>query len=321
MAKAKGKLRGKRRGTRAELEERKRRQRARAKKAKAKKKTPARMSKPSGGGTQRSRGRRGLEHHEPRIPEFPAAVKARAPQVHAGKKKKRKELSKTPEAKRARAYRAEKRALAEAAEARRLEKNARARARRRQKLEEERAKAEARRPVTERDIAIEWLEVIRDHSAHVSPTTLSIVTPEAASTGAWLVCGRFDLLEPIGYADMGEILERLLADDILAARINPARLSQIRIIYNDPNARRGESDSIVSKIAGWEFALGDLIGEILGGGTDNADALAVRYEHTQIETYYAYFAPTVIEYRTVWPGATTMTVPISYQKRNADDGE
>jgi hypothetical protein len=276
--------------------------------------TPAKA--PSGGkATAPTKGRATRK-----LAEFAAAVKRAAPPVRAkpetkAERARKRRLSRTPEAIRARKYRAEKKAVAEALAADVETKRARRRARDRQRRERERAKREGRPEVTERDVAIGWLEEVRNHAAHVTETSLSIVEPEAASGGGvWLVCGRFDLLEAASYADLGEIFRRVVDDDLLSARVNPARLTQIRILFDDPNGARKGGDSIVSQIAGWEFAWGDLVGEIIGYGEADEDALAVRYELTTIGTFYVYLAPTIVNYSTSGPWSKTVQLPTNYQR-------
>lgn len=239
---------------------------------------------------------------------FPAAVKYRIGGIHAkpptAKQKKRiRGLSKHPDAVRARRYRREKKAIAEALEVARLEKLERRRQRDRERRERERGGRGGGivRPVSDRELAEGWLGEIRDHCAAFTPTSLDIVPPHQDGPTIWMSCGRFDLLEPVDYATLGAIFQSISDDYLLEARIHPDRLSQIRIIYSDPDSKRGEGDSIVSKIAGWSFALGDIIGEILGGGSSDEGSLAVRYDKTAIGTFYVFFSAEITKYTTVFP--------------------
>jgi hypothetical protein len=301
-----------------------------AKKRPAEKKAPARRGS-SGGGrpstptkerkAKASKTQRGIKRKAPL--KKPAAKPAPkpvsrpakpAPKKRPGAPARPRKLSQTPEAIRARRYRKERRAIEEARQAEGEQRAAKKRAQARQRRERAQAKKQRRPEVTERDVAIGWLEEVREHAATVSPTSLSIVEPEAAAGNVWLVCGRFDLHDAVSYFGLGEIFERVLADDLLAARVNPSRLTQVRVIYEDPNAPHRAGDSIVSKIAGWEFAWGDLIAEILGGGQDDEGALAARYEATRVSIFYVYLAPTIVNYRTIRPTMKTITLPTNYQR-------
>lgn len=193
-----------------------------------------------------------------------------------------------PEAVRSRRRRAEQRGIREQKLHERSERERVQRDRRK----ERRAGA----PPDERRLAIGWLEEIRNLCATVFPCSLTLTRAEAGARTPWLVVGRYDVLEPVGYAELAEALS-LVRDDLgLETAIGPQRLSQIRVIYEDPRARRGEGDSIVSKTGAWEFIVSDLIGELVGTGPDDEDALAVRYEETSVGVYYVYFSAEVINY-------------------------
>lgn len=280
--------------------------------AKPKKTAPARTVKPSGRLQTHSRRKRPGKAKiakprgkvkAPGRPKRSAGKASKAPEPRRAAARKRKAPSKHPEAVRSRQRRLEAKWIAEAALALHEEKLERRRERQRQKK-----RGGGGIVKSERQLAEGWLEHARQDVAEIVPCVLSIVGAEAGTSTAWMIVGRFDLAEGIGYQTLGEIFERLLADDLLTAKIHPERLSQIRVIFHDPNAKRGEGDSIVSKIAGWEFALGDMIGEILGGGPDDPGALAVRYDETAIETFYIYFSSTITAYETAGPWAKTQTV-------------
>ncbi len=202
-------------------------------------------------------------------------------------------LSQTRAAVRARERRAERRGLEEQRAGNRVEGAKKAKATIRAK----------RRgvPVDERKIAIGWLREVRALIARVFKVSLDVTEPEAGSRTPWLVVGRFDAQQPIGYLELAQALMVVSEDYMLSARINPNRMSQIRVVYEDPKSRRGEGDSIVSKMGGWDFVLSDLIGEMLGAGPDDVDALAVRYSETRIQTFYVYFGSEIIRYVTVGP--------------------
>lgn len=255
-------------------------------------------------------------------PAKPAAKPAPAPKKRAPANKrptlpKARVYSRTSEAIRSRARRAEaKQAELDARE----RKNAQARKRRAdaRALAEAEAqrKAAQRKPrkprkgkgapptrADERGLAIDWLEYMRNTAASLHPISLDVVDAELGATTPWLVVGRFDLLEPLGYQAIAEIFQLWADDLILEAMVNPQRLSQIRIVYVDPKDPRGASDSIVSSVGAWEFVISDLIGDLIGSGDDDEDALAVRYAATAVGTFFVYFAPTLIGYNVVGPWA------------------
>lgn len=240
-----------------------------------------------------------------KVKPFAAAVKVRTGGIHAKPPPARpRKLSKHPDAVRARKYRREKKALAEALEVARLERLEKRRERDRQRREKRRGGGGIIQR-DERELAVEWLEAIRDHFASFAATSLEIVPAETNVSGAWMIVGRFDFLEDVDYEIIGAMLEQVADDIVLEARIHPQRLSQIRILFSDPNAKRGEGDSFVSRIAGWQFVLGDMVGEILGGSAGDESALATRYKESTIPTIYIYFSPTITAYETVWGGSKT----------------
>jgi hypothetical protein len=221
-----------------------------------------------------------------RVREFGAPVKHRAPQVHGPKPGKKRKLSKNPEAVRSRKRRAEARAIADALEADKARKRELAKKRRA-------AKKHPPKPI---DLAPGWLEGIRAAAASVAPTSLEIVEP-----GSWMITGHFILLEPVPYAVFGELLQAILDDSFLLAHVNPQRLCAIRVVFHDPIHPRRENDSFLAKVSGIEFALGDLIGEILGGSPNDESALAVRYEESVVTGFYVSLAGDVKIYETPMP--------------------
>ena len=219
--------------------------------------------------------------------------------------------SKHPEAIRARRYRAERRAIEEAeqaqAERQREHKRIRDRERRRRK--------KTPTAPASRELGELWLERIRDHFARVTPTTLDYagnpnveIDPAKPDRAAWLITGHLQF-EPLSYLELGEVIDDLLGDHILAAWIHPQRLCRILILFNDPNDRRGSAGARLSKISGWEFALGDLHGELVGGGPDNEENLAARYDETLVSEAFFSFSATIVPYFTAFPtGPRTATL-------------
>ncbi len=120
---------------------------------------------------------------------------------------------------------------------------------------------------------------------------------EAGATTPWLIVGRYDAQEPIGYLELADALSRVRDDLGLEIAINPTRLSQIRVVYHDPHGHHYEGDSIVSKTGAWEFIVSDLIGELVGTGAEDEDALAVRYAETSVPRFYIYFSASLVDYK------------------------
>jgi hypothetical protein len=173
-----------------------------------------------------------------------------------------------------------------------------------------------RAPRDERGHALAWLGEIRNIAAGVfrcSLSTTEAVESDAGDEGRelsdrqrenmrtpWLAIGRYDPQEPIGYLDLAHALDRVRSDLGLEAAIHPQRLSQIRVVYADPDAVRGEGDSIVSKIGAWEFIVAELVREIGGVGDDDEESLALRYQATKIPAFYVYFSAQIGQTRDVW---------------------
>jgi hypothetical protein len=285
-----------------------------APKAKPKKKAAPSVGKKKTPASTVKRGRpskptkvRAVVSTPPKLPEFPGVVKRKAPPVRAKPAPKRKpKLSRHPDAVRARKYRAERRAVAEALAAERE-----------QRLAARRERAKARRaagkrpPPSEAELAVGWLERIRDDAAEIAPTSLELVGHNPGDPNLWIRVGRFDFFEGQDYETMGAVLEHLSNDIELEAMIHPMRLSQIRIGYHDPNARHRESDGTISSIGPWSFILGELTGEIAGGGAEDENALAVRYDQSVISEWWVYFSSDIRNYQTVVPGQRTATIPLN----------
>lgn len=134
----------------------------------------------------------------------------------------------------------------------------------------------------ERDVAIEWLE-------YMTPPgwSLDLVEPEVAARIPWVAVGKFYPSRDIGYAELHAIFVGWRNDVLLETRINPQRISQIRIAYADPNETRGSGDSIVSHTGPWELVVSEAATEM---NPQNPDSLAARYKHTGVPYFYVYFA-------------------------------
>lgn len=219
----------------------------------------------------------------------------------------------------ARRARAEAKAIAEAKKAAQLERR-----RELYKINKEKKRAGGYIP-DERAIARGWLEHIRGRIAELFSVSLDITEAggghaelegapaQLAAQTPWLIVGRFDPQDEIDYQTLATALQ-MLADDLpLEVAIGGQRLSQIRIVFHDPKSKRGEGDSVVSRIGAWEFILGDLIGELVGSDIEDPDedSLAGRYDETSVPHFYVFFSSTITKYRTVGPWAgKTQTIKL-----------
>lgn len=214
--------------------------------------------------------------------------------------------------------RAEAKAIAEAKHAQRLDRR-----RELYKINKEKKRAGGYIP-DERAQAIGWLEHIRNRVAEIFPVSLSVTEAggghaelegepaRTAATTPWLVVGRYDPQDEIDYQTLAEAFQ-MLADDLpLEVAIGGQRLSQIRIVFHDPRSKRGEGDSVISRIGAWTFILGDLIGELIGSDIEDPDegSLAGRYDQTSVPMWYIFFSSTITKYNVVGPWAKTQTVKL-----------
>lgn len=142
------------------------------------------------------------------------------------------------------------------------------------------------------------LQYARAVASQTCPITLTITEAEAGAATPWLIVGRFDFDEPVGYAELGEVLVSWRDDSVLERMIDADRLSQIRVVYNDPDDPRGSGDSIVSTMGAWSYMLSDLIRDLLGSGEDDPDSLAVKYEATTVSVFYVYLSAELVRYVT-----------------------
>jgi hypothetical protein len=261
-----------------------------------------RSEKPTAGGRVKSAPTKST------LPEFSAAVKKKAPASRPSPKPAKPTKRAPPpssQAIRARKRRAEAKAIAKALEAARQEKLAR----RRERDRARRAKAKLP-PPTEAELAVGWMERIRDDVSEVALTDMAIVSHNPDDPNLWIIVGRFDFRESVDYETMGAVLDAVAGDIELEAMVHPMRLSQVRIGYHDPTARSRESDGTISSIGAWQYILGELTGEISGSGDDDLNALAVRYQESRIGAFWVYFSGDVRNYQTVMPGQKTATVPL-----------
>jgi hypothetical protein len=160
------------------------------------------------------------------------------------------------------------------------------------------------------ELAIGWLEALRDLAATVVETSLDVTDTErdlvarerGRGRAPWLAVGRFEFLdEGMSYERLGEVLEAWSSDLVLEAAIHPDRMSQIRIIYEDPNERRGDGDDFISQIGAWPFVLSDILREVVGTGgiseDADVDALANRYANSIIPRCYVYFSSELVHHK------------------------
>lgn len=236
-------------------------------------------------------------------------------------KKAKRRASRSVAATRARQRRAEARGIADQLRFERAE--ALARKRRAERTQQALDRSEIPRRWDRMSEAMEWLDDIRNRMASVFPCSLQIADPVTGDAPRppeeedteeamlaerqrenvrtpWLVVGRFDAMAPIGYEELGEGFLRVEHDLVIEAEINASRLSQIRIVYADPRARRGEGDSIVSERGGWAFVVSRVRQDLLGVVPDDTDALSQRYEETKVPTFYIYFSDEIRGTKSAW---------------------
>ncbi len=211
--------------------------------------------------------------------------------------RKRRQAAALPKNPKARAQLKRRLELQAIADAKRIEAEAKRERRRIKDAERRRRAAGQPKPSRDREKAEAWLEYIRNRIASVHGVSLEIVARAGLDAREpWLAVGRFDFMTPVGYAEFGEVL-RMIRDDLpLEVVIKPERVTQIRVLYHDPNDRRGEGDRYISQIGPWSFVLGDLIGDITDSGPDS---LAVRYESTLITSWFLYLSATIEGFATI----------------------
>jgi len=119
----------------------------------------------------------------------------------------------------------------------------------------------------------------------------------------WLIVGRFDPRQELDYATLAHGLYAVKNDLLIEAAVHPQRLSQIRVVFHDPNSKRGESDSVLSKIGPWEFVISDLVGELVGESWESPteDSLAARYDQTTVPMFYVFFAAEIVKAKVTIP--------------------
>ena len=264
---------------------------------------------------------RPVKRRAPAAPSKPAPFPKRKP---AAVKPRRPALSRNPEAVRSRKRRLEAKSIADglaiAALAKKNERLARAKAARKKKQQ-------LGRPLTDEERAASWLERIREHCAAVFSCALAITYPGGGHADLrdsndqhlasqkrshlWLAVGHYSSPDSdISYALLAEALMRVRDDLFLETRVGPDRLTQIRIVFHDPDSKRTESDSVVSKIGGYEYVISDMIGELTGSDVDNpdADSLAARYENTVVPQFYVFFSSEMVRFQKVSFGPKTQEV-------------
>lgn len=172
-------------------------------------------------------------------------------------------------------------------------------------------RAKAGQPVDERTRAIGWLGDLRDAAAEVFPCSLDVTEAEVGARAPWLVVGKLTFVDQISYAELGAVLGRWESDVILEASIHPQRVSQIRVMYDDPNDKRGTGSSTLVKLGAWAFVVSELRFELIGSAEGNAldideDALSTRYKDTTTQTMYVYFSSEIVAWRSVFGVRQTM---------------
>ncbi len=166
--------------------------------------------------------------------------------------------------------------------------------------------------------AIGWLRRILTHVREVFPCEMESTFPgggvaldsdsdveikEQSGKSPWLVVGKFVPEEEVGYAELAQAFALIEGDLLLEADVHPDRMTQVRILFSDPKAKRGEGDAVISKVGGFSFVWSDLIGELVGSGdaeSPDEDSLAGRYDETAVPTFYVFLSEQIIKYKTAW---------------------
>jgi hypothetical protein len=252
-----------------------------AKRVRATKKRPTKTAPKKKATTPKKKRKPAPAEPKPKKPKKKPAPKKPAPKSKKppAKKPKRPKLSQSPEAKRSRkrrrAARDERRAR-ESLEVGELELR-----------KAELAAAERRRAGDERQLLIDALREMRNNGAGIIPLSLELTEAEIGARVAWLVVGRFDCVGEPTYAELDAVFQSWRDDLLLEAQIHPQRLSQIRIVYEDPNSKRGESSSVVSHMGPWEAVISEISFEL---DPEEEDSLANRYDQTTVPAFYVYFS-------------------------------
>lgn len=144
--------------------------------------------------------------------------------------------------------------------------------------------AREQRGKDERELAIEWAE-------YMSPVGwgFDLTEPEIAAQKRlpYLVVAKFTPPHGTTYAKLHRVLKVWRDDLVLEAMIHPQRISGIRIVYEDPDAPRGEGDSVVSHAGPWELVISEAAHEL---DPNDEDSLANRYKRTTVKAVYVYFS-------------------------------
>jgi hypothetical protein len=164
--------------------------------------------------------------------------------------------------------------------------------------------------------AVGWLRRMLTHCREVFACDLETTFPsggvgegaaddreiaEQAKKSPWLVVGKFTPEDEIGYAELAEAFSRIEGDYLLEAEIDPDRLTQVRIIFDDPKSKLGEGEAIVAKVGAYSFVWSDLIGELVGAGDADSpgeESLAARYKETAVPTFYVFLSEVTVQYKT-----------------------
>ncbi len=251
--------------------------------------------------------KRPATHPRPQPVRKPARTPARTPKRTPAKKQPR---QKPPQQRRQALARKKPRPLSRhpaAVDARRR------RADRKALRDQLRAEATGLAPVQgddERRLAWGWHEMIRERIAEDAfDVELDLteaggghadLTGRAATTerrAIWLSVGRYTPREEIDYATLAHGLSAVANDLLIEAAIHPQRLSQIRVEFHDPESKRSEGDSVLSKIGPWEFVISDLLGELVGASYESPTegSLAYRYDQTIAPRFYIFFSEQLVK--------------------------
>ncbi len=127
-----------------------------------------------------------------------------------------------------------------------------------------------------------------------------------------MIVGRFDPGERVSYQSLAMALSIVEGDVLIEASVNPQRLSQLRIIFEDPKSTRGEGHDVLSHIGAWMFVLGDAIGDLVGADAEDPTegSLAARYSETTVTAFYIFFSRNLMRHHTAWSKSRTQEIKL-----------
>jgi hypothetical protein len=251
---------------------------ARVRKSKSKKQTPPKKRPRAARAPRRGSSTK----KKPAPPAKKKRAPSRKPTPAPKKKPARKAQPKKPAKKPARRAQPKKKRKAPSPARSRRSREAAARRRESQEASEQAYRAKRTRGhAALADDLEDALQTMLDHANSVLPTMLNVeLAPENQRT-LWLVLGEFQFPEGVSYLDMAEIFARWSGDDLLAARIHPERLAQIRVEY-------GRNQwAAMSAIGPWEVVISEAEAQV---DPDDESSWANKYTEETERALYVYFS-------------------------------